>query len=399
MENGNGDNAAENSAPNLNPDPAQNPNVEVEPEVVYDEELRNSKRSFKKGARWFSVINIEPRGVTVFFRQLAALIGAGMPLLKSLRTIAQNDKESTGKIISQVADDVEKGESLSSALAKFPKIFTRMHINLIVVAEQGGSLEDTLRGLANFAEGEDATRNQIKRALLYPAVTLFIAVGVFVFVLAYVIPTFISTILGSAENLGTITRGLFHVANFFNGYWWALLLGAIGAGFGIYFSAQPPGGKLFWDKFKLKVPIMGVIMKKVAIMNFTRSFGMLIKSGVPALRSIRLLSENTENRVFSAIFLDTYNSVERGNKIYETLAESKLFPTFVIDLITVGESSGQLDSMMIKISDAYQDEVEQITKNLGSLVEPILLLVIGAFTSLIVFSVFSTYISALKLLS
>lgn len=360
--------------------------------------MNASKKSFKKGSSWYSVVNIEPRGITVFFRQLAALIGAGMPLLKALRTMAGNREYGIAAIINSIADDIEQGETLSSALSKFPKIFSKIYLNQVVVAEQGGSLEDTLKGLANFTESQDRTRNQIKRALLYPAITLFIAIGVFVFVISYVIPTFISTILSSSENLGSITKGLFSVANFFNGYWWALLLGGIAIGFGIYFSAQSHRGKLFWDKFKLRVPIFGTILKKVSIMNITRSFGMLIQSGVNPVKSLRLLQETSENGVYAESLRRAHAAVEGGSKIYEPFAASKLFPSFVIDLITVGEASGQLDSMMIKIADAYQDEVEQITKNFGTLVEPILLLVIGAFTSLIVFSVFSTYIQTLKLL-
>lgn len=369
-------------------------------DVVYEKaNLGKAKRSFKKGSRWYSVINVEPRGVTVFFRQMAAMIGAGMPLLKALRTISKNDERGISQVINIVANDVERGESLSTALGNFPNIFSNVYINLLVVAEQGGSLEETLRGLANLTESEDMTKNQIKRALLYPSITLFIALGVFVFVVSYVIPTFISNVLGTSENLGAITSALFNVAWFFNNFWWALLIGAVAAGFGIYYSGQNPEGKRFWDRFKLRVPVLGVILKKIAIMNFARSFGMLMQSGMPVIKSVKLLEQNTDNMVYSDILGKTHDAVEKGSKIYEPISESKMFPPFVVDLITVGESTGQLDTMLIKIADAYQDEVEQVTKNLGTLIEPVLLLVIGVFTSLIVFSVFSTYIRTLSMLS
>lgn len=369
------------------------------PGLNYDNEFFQSKKKFKKGSKWYSVINVEPRGVTVFFRQLSTLIGAGMPLLKSLRTISQNGERCVAEVINAIADDVERGESFSSALKRFPKIFSKVYINLLVVAEQSGSMEETLRSVANLAESEDMSRNQIKRALLYPSVTLFIAIAVFVFVISYVIPTFISNVLGTSEHLGGITRSLFSVAWFFNNFWWALLIGGTATGVGIFYSAQSPGGKLFWDRFKLGVPVLGVILKKIAIMNFARSFGLLLKSGMPVIKSIQLLYENTENSVYSEIFREVHNSIEKGSKVNEPIAASKMFPPFVVDLINVGESTGQLDIMMIKIADAYQDEVEQITKNLGTLLEPVLLLIIGVFTSFIVFSVFSTYISTLSSLS
>lgn len=362
-----------------------------------DESLQNNiKGKFNKGSKWYSIINIEPRGTTVFFRQLATLIGAGMPLLESLRTISRNDQYGISPVVNVIANDVEQGNSLSSALEKFPKIFPKMYINLLVIAEKGGSLEETLKGLANFTESEDITRNQIKRALLYPLITLLLAVVVFSFVLAYVIPSFFSTLLGSNADLNTMTKVIFFVSIFFRGYWWALLLGAIAVGFGIYFSNQTPGGKVFWDRFKLNMPVLGTILKKIAIMNITRSFGILIKNGVPILKSIKLLYVHTENHVYAEVLKKAHDEVEKGNKFYESIAQSKMFPPFVVDLVTIGESSGKLDDMMTKIADSYHDEVEQITNNLSTLVEPILLLVIGTFTGIIVYSVFSTYIHTLK---
>lgn len=357
------------------------------------------RKSLKKGSKWYSVINIEPRSTTAFFRQLATLIGAGMPLLGALRTISRSDQYGIAVTVNAIADDVEKGESLSSSLARFPKIFSQIYINLIVVAEQGGSLEETLKGLANFTENEDIAQNQIKRALLYPVITLFVAIGVFAFALSYIIPTFISTTLETSENLGLIARVLLNVSNFFNSFWWLLLLGTIAIGYGIYKSNKYPEGKMFWDGFKLKIPVLGTILRKIAIMNITRSFGILIKNGVPIVKAIRLLSMHTENSVYAEVLRKTHDEVEKGSKFFESIAASRMFPPFVVDLITVGESSGQLDNMMIKVADSYQDEVEQITRNLGTLIEPILLLVIGVFTALIVFSVFSTYIQALKQLS
>lgn len=398
-----GSNKMDNANDNIKKDDVKN-NIKTQNEEVEDKHITQQKtltkgilrKGFKKGAKWYSIINIEPRSTTVFFRQLATLIGAGMPLLAALRTISRNDQYGIASVVDAIADDVEKGESLSSSLAKFPEIFSRIHINLLVIAEQGGSLEETLRGLANFTENEDNARNQIKRALLYPVITLFIAIGVLAFTLSYVIPTFINTMLETTENLGIIASLLLNVSSFFNSFWWLLLLGAIFIGYAIRNSAKSPAGKMFWDKFKLKIPVLGTILQKIAIMNITRSFGILIRNGVPIVKTIRLLSMHTENQVFAEVLRKIHDEVEKGSKFYESIAASKMFPPFVVDLMTAGESSGQLDNMMIKVADTYQDEVEQITKNLGTLIEPVLLLVIGAFTALIVFSVFSTYIQTLK---
>ena len=379
------------------PEDQEKPNV-FETESAISSDIDNT-RSFGKGGKWYSIINIEPRGVTVFFRQLATLIGSGMPMLRALRTISNSSERDVRYVVNEIANDVEHGQSLSFAMSKFPKIFSKIHINLIIVAEKGGSLEDTLRGVANLSENEDRTRMRVKRSLLYPAVTLFIATGVLIFVLSYVLPRFISAILGSAENLTPLTRCMVNVSNFFNTYWWALLLSAFILSIYIYFSSKSTFSKRFWDRLKLEIPILGVILKKISIMNFCRSFGMLIRNGVPALQALRLLQETTDNLVFAQIFRKTCISVENGSNISEPLSESRMFSPFVIDMIITGESSGQLDSMMIKIADSYQDEVDQITQNLGTLVEPILLLIIGSFVALIVFSVFSTYVQTLKVLS
>ena len=353
-------------------------------------------KKLKKRSRWYSVINIEPRATTAFFRQLATLIGAGMPLLKALRIIAGNEQYGIAPAVNAIANEVEKGESLSSSMAKFPKIFSNIYLNMIIIAEQGGSLEETLRGLANFTENEDFSRNQIKRAMLYPVITLLLAIGVFAFALSYIIPTFITTMLETTDNLGLIAGTLLKVSNFFNSFWWLLILGTIAVVFIVYKSSKYPAGKKFWDEFKLKIPVLGTILRKIVIMNVTRSLGILIKNGVPIVKSIRLLSIHTDNRVYAEVLKKAHDEVEKGNKFYESIAASGMFPPFVVDLITVGETSGQLDNMMIKVADSYQDEVDQITRNIGTLIEPVLLLVIGAFTAIIVFSVFSTYIQTLK---
>ncbi len=359
----------------------------------------DNTNTFGKGGAWYSLINIEPSGVAVFFRQIATLIGAGMPMLNALRTITKSSDTSIRKVVNSIANGVERGEALSYAMSKFPKIFSKVYLNLIIVAEKGGALEETLMGIANLAESDDKTRMQIKRALLYPAVTLCLAIGVLIFVLSYVIPKFVSTILGSAENLSVVAKVMVNTADFFNNYWWLILFGSSALCVFAYLSAKQPAGKCFWDSFTLRVPVFGVIMRKVLTMHFCRSFGMLIRNGVPVLEAFRLLSETTDNEVFAGIFRKTCIALENGSSIVEPIASSNMFSPFVIDLITTGESSGQLDMMMIKIADAYNDEIKQVTQNLGTLVEPILLLIIGAFVSLIVFSVFSTYVQTLKMLS
>ena len=325
----------------------------------------DNTRTFGKGGAWYSLINIEPSGVAVFFRQIATLIGAGMPMLTALRTITKSSDASIRNVVNSIANDVERGESLSYSMSKFPKIFSKVYINLIIVAEKGGALEETLMGIANLAESDDKTRMQIKRALLYPAVTLCLAVGVLIFVLSYVIPKFVSTILGSAENLSIVAKVMVNTADFFNNYWWLILFGFSVLCVCVYLSALQPAGKLFWDSFKLRIPVFGVILRKTLTMHFCRSFGMLMKNGVPVLDAFRLIAETSDNEVFAGIFRKTCVALENGSSIVEPIASSKMFSPFVIDLITTGESSGQLDVMMIKIADAYNDEIKQVTQISG----------------------------------
>lgn len=340
----------------------------------------------------FGIGAISERELAIFWRQLALLIEVGVPLLKALYQVAE--RTSYGRlreIIRRVAGDIEVGNSLSEALAQHPHAFSTLTIQVIQVAERGGVLDDSLRLVAEELERRTELRGKIRRALAYPAAITAVGVLVALFVLAYVIPEFTGVFREQGALLPLPTRLVIGLANFLAGYWWLCGVVAIGCCMGLASYVRTPGGRLFWDRSKLRLPLVGSLLCKASILRFALTLGTLLRGGVPILVSLKLVQEHAENSVLAGELAQVYTAVDQGNRLETPLRRSTVFPPTAVDVIAVGEEAGQLDTVLFRLAQLYKEDVDHSISVFSSVLEPVLLAVMGLFVALIVWAVYLPY--------
>ncbi|MBI4640981.1 MAG: type II secretion system F family protein [Candidatus Tectomicrobia bacterium] len=337
---------------------------------------------------------IGKRQIMTFCRQISVLIDVGMPLLEALRTLENRTSDSRlRRVIEELGDSVEQGESFSSSLSKFPRLFSSFFVNMVIVAERGGSLDKSLRMLANHLEKEDLIRAKVRRALIYPAMTIAVGLVVVMLVLSIVIPSFATLYQGENVKLPLPTRILIGAGWFFKTFWFPLLLVIALIVLGFRYYSRTTGGQMILDRLKLRLPLFGDLLTKIHVGQFCQTLGSLLQGGVPILRSLGIVRETIGNQVIAQTMRETSQVVEMGGKIIEPLERAGVFPWLALDLIAVGEEAGQLDAMLLKIADTYQEEVDRTVDNFSSFIEPLLLLVVGLFAALIAYAVFLPYFS------
>lgn len=330
--------------------------------------------------------------VATFWRQLVLLIEVGVSLLKALYQIEQRTSHPVlRRVIRQVADDIERGNSFSDALMQHPSVFSSLTIQVIQVAERGGVLDDSLRLVADELDRHVEIRSKIKRALAYPTVVTAVGVLVVLFVLTFVIPEFAGIFHEQGVPLPLATRIIAGTADFLASYWWLCILGV--AALWWLFSAyiRTPGGRLRWDRFKLRLPLVGNLLAKAGVLRFAQTMGTLLRGGVPILVSLKLVHEHAENSVLAADLEQAYRAVDQGSRLEEPLRQSTVFPAMALDIIAVGEEAGQLDTVLFKLAEAYKEEVDYASSVFSSIIEPLLLLVMGLFVALIVWAIYLPY--------
>jgi type IV pilus assembly protein PilC len=322
--------------------------------------------------------SIGMRDVVIFTRQFSTMINAGLPLVQALDILAkQTDNKALAETTRAVVADVESGNTVADALAKHPKAFTDLYVNMVAAGEAGGILDTILNRLATFLEKNDAIVRKVKGAMVYPAV-IFSVAGIAVSVLLiFVIPIFQNMFASVNMELPLPTVVVISMSNFLKGYWWALILAAFGAqqGFTRYYAT--PDGKLVIDRLLLRMPILGDMLRKSAVSRFTRTLGTLISSGVSILDGLEITAKTSGNRVIQDAILESRASIAGGDTISAPLAKSAVFPPMVISMIAVGEQTGGLDEMLTKIADFYDDEVDAAVSALLSAMEPIMIVVLG----------------------
>jgi len=349
---------------------------------------------FSEWIRHHLLARINKRQIMTFCRQLSVLIDVGMPLLEALRTLEQRTSDSRlRRVVQDLSDNVEQGEAFSLSLSKFPKIFSSFFINMIIVAERGGSLDKSLRMLANHLEKEDLIRAKVRRALIYPSMTIAVGLVVVMLVLSIVLPSFATLYQGENVKLPFPTRVLMGSGWFLKEFWWPLAVVIALIVLGLKYYSKTVGGNLVLDRLKLKLPLFGELFTKIHVAQFCQTLGSLLQGGVPILRSLGIVRETTGNQVIARTMRETSQVVEMGGKIIEPLERAGVFPGLALDLIAVGEEAGQLDAMLLKIADTYQEEVDRTIDNFSSFIEPLLLLVVGLFAALIAYAVFLPYFS------
>lgn len=345
---------------------------------------------------------IPSKVLTVFTRQLATLIDAGLPLLRSLRTLVKQEKNPMLRGTMQVlAEAVESGSTFSEALAQHPKMFNKLYINMVKAGELGGVLETVLARLAEFQEKSQRIKGKVVSAMVYPIVVLFIAVVILLFLMIFIVPKFEAIFVDMLEGkpLPVLTVIVIAISRFTMGYWWVILIligGAIG---GYKAMTATPAGSAFKDKMFLSMPMFGDLMKKTSIARFSRTLGTLVQSGVPILQALNITKDTAGNVVISAAIAKVHDAVKEGESMVTPLEASGLFPPMVISMIQVGEETGNLPIMLNKIADVYEEEVDVSVSGLTSVIEPIMIVALAAIVGTIVIALFLPLVSIITQLS
>lgn len=337
---------------------------------------------------------MKPKSLVVFSRQFATMIDAGIPILRCLEILTNQMKDPVLKsALETVTQDVKSGMALNEAVAKHPNCFNKLYVNMIRAAELGGILDVILERLSGFLEYEAEVRGKIKSAMMYPVLVLCFSQLMLFVLFSFVLPKFKEIFNGMNAEMPFITRTLFQFGDFMAASWWMIILAFVGIIFGIKAWGKTPKGRYQLDFFKLKIPVVGELVLKMSVARFCRTFGTLINSGVPILRSLEIVGETLGNAVLSSAIENTRMSIREGNKLSIPLINSGLFPGMVTQMIDVGEESGRLSEMMIKVGDFYDSEVEATVKGLTSMIEPMLIIFLGVVVGFIAISVMTPIFS------
>ncbi|HEX7089339.1 MAG TPA: type II secretion system F family protein [Longimicrobiales bacterium] len=321
---------------------------------------------------------INTRQIVIFTRQFATMINSGLPLVQSLDILAkQTESKALRKVIEQVLYDVEAGNTLADSMRKHPKAFSDLYVNMVAAGEAGGILDVILLRLATFLEKADALRRKIKGAMIYPAVIMVVAAAAVATLLIFVIPTFENMFASAGVPLPLPTRIVIQLSRLLQSYWWAVLGGIVAAAAAIRQVYKTPSGQLAIDRFMLRVPLIGSLLRKAAIARFTRTLGTLVSSGVSILDGLEITARTAGNRVLHDAIMSSRASIAGGETISEPLKRSGVFPPMVVQMINVGEQTGGLDEMLTKIADFYDDEVDSAVEALLAAMEPIMIVVLG----------------------
>ncbi|MCC6443046.1 MAG: type II secretion system F family protein [Armatimonadetes bacterium] len=333
---------------------------------------------------------IKLQSMVVFSRQFATMINAGISILKCLDILEAQTKDPVLKpVIGAVKRDVKGGSSLADALQKHPSIFNKLYVNMIKAAEAGGILDEILDRLSSFLESEMEIRQKIKSAMIYPVMVLVFSVLMVFALFMFVLPKFKEIFISMNVEMPGATKILFDSSAILQKFWFVPLILVVGTVAGIKQAGKRPKGRFWIDNFKLKFPIIGDLVLKMSISRFARTLGTLVSSGVPMMRSLEIVAETSGNTVIAGAIDSARISIREGQKISAPLETSGLFPSMVTHMIDVGEETGRLSDMLIKVSDFYDKEVDAAVKALTSLIEPMLIIFMGTVVGFIAISVMS----------
>jgi general secretion pathway protein F len=331
---------------------------------------------------------VKPGEVYAVTRQLATLLSAGVPLVMSLDSlISQKSNPLLQKIIAQVKESVNQGNSLAFSLSQHPKIFSNFYINMVRSGEASGSLDIVLANLAEFGEHQQALRGRFKAALAYPLFMSLIGIGVLFFLITFIVPNITKIFTEMHHTLPLPTTVLISVSNFLLSFWWVIVLVLFSSIFVIKYSKKRPSVQYAWDKLKLRIPVLGPMNQQIALARFGRTLGSLLKSGVSLLSSL-LIARNIVNNVLIADAIDkAENEIRGGKSLAGSLSQSQWIPPMVVQMISVGEQSGQLEAMLDKIADTHEREIESRIIALTSMLEPAMILFMGLIVGFVVISI------------
>jgi type IV pilus assembly protein PilC len=343
---------------------------------------------------------VKPKVLTTFTRQLATLVDAGLPLLRGLRVLEKQERNATLKgIIGQLATAIEGGSTFSEALAQHPKVFNRLFVNMVKAGELGGVLEVVLKRLAEFSEKAQKIKGKIKAAMFYPVAVLIVAIGILILLMTFVVPKFKDVFGGMGIKLPGFTVFVLAVSDIIKNNILATLgaLAVVVILFLLFIKTK--FGRHAWDRFKLIMPPTGQVISKVSISRFTRTLGTLVSSGVPILQALTIVRETAGNVIIANAVSRVHESVKEGETITAPLEASRVFPPMVISMVDVGEQTGALPEMLLKIADNYDEEVDNAVSAMTSLLEPIMIVFLAVIVGSIVIAMFLPLIAMISNLS
>lgn len=333
---------------------------------------------------------ITERDLVIFTRQFATMFNSGIPIVQGLDILSkQGENKAMAEIIGQVKADVETGMTLADAMKKHPKLFDDLYVNLVAAGEAGGVLDDVLLRLAVYIEKSMKLKKKVKGAMIYPSIVISVAVLVIAVIMIFVIPIFAKIFTEMGAQLPAPTQSVIWLSNFLGGIGGLMVFGGLVVFVFLFKKYRATeSGRINTDRMFLKMPVIGDLIKKVAIARFTRTLGTLLNSGVPILEGLDVCAKSSGNKIVEATIFDVKKEVSAGKTVAEPLAKSVIFPSMVVQMISVGESTGALDQMLIKIADFYDDEVDNAVANLTTMLEPMLMVFLGTTIGYIVVALY-----------
>ncbi|MBI3814591.1 MAG: type II secretion system inner membrane protein GspF [Nitrospinae bacterium] len=351
-------------------------------------EKEGESKGFQLSAFSFQLFTgVSRKDLMLFTQQIATLTNSGLPLDKSLSILVElAEKKRLKTILDNIQKNVHSGSTFADALSKHPRVFSKLYVSMIKAGEEGGVLEAILQRLAHFLESSENLRDNIRSALVYQTLLTIIGGGAVTILLTFVIPKFAKIFSDIGQAMPTSTQILLNVSFFLTNYWWLIILGLIFIGVLIKGYLDTESGKFNWDSLKLKMPLIGSLQRKIEVSRFARTLGTLVRSGVPILQSLFITKDTITNSVVSKAMEGIHKRIKEGGGISEPLRESGVFPAMAVHMIKVGEETGKLEDMLIKVADTFDTEVQSSVKSLIALLEPMMILLMGLIVGFIVIS-------------
>lgn len=332
---------------------------------------------------------IKPKEIMIFTRQFSTMIDAGLALVNCLKILSDQQENKTFKtILREINQSVQTGSSLSESLKKYPKQFDDLYCNLVAAGEAGGILDTILRRLAEYMEKAEKLKSKVKGAMMYPIIVIIVAVLVIMIIMIFVIPIFQEMFADFGRSLPVLTQLVINTSNFIKSNVIYII-----AAFGVFAFAfkrfiNTERGRVIWDRTILMAPVFGDLVRKVAVAKFTRTLSTMMSSGVPIIASLDIVARTSGNKIVEEAIMDTKSAIAEGRSLADPLNESGVFPSMVVQMISVGEESGALDSMLEKIADFYDDEVDAAVETLTSMIEPMLMVFLGGAIGTLVIAMY-----------
>ena len=340
--------------------------------LVVSIEEKVAKKGKSKGGK------ISLADLVVFTRQLATMVDAGIAIVQSLQGLAdQSPNKAMRDVIRDICTRVESGESFSEALQKHPKAFSKLYVSMVAAGEKGGLLAEILARLATYLESSARLRRKVKTTMMYPIVVSTVAIGITIFLLVKVVPVFKDVYASFGAKLPGPTEFLIAISNFMGSYWLFVVIGLAALVYAWLAFIKTKSGRDFWDAHRIKLPVFGPIAHKICLVRFTRTLASLIRSGVPILEVLQIVSQTVDNTVMEKVIKTASSDIERGEGIATALSKHPVFPSMIVRMISAGEQTGNIDNMLERVSNFLDEEVETMLSGLMSLLEPLLIVFLG----------------------